>query len=268
MKMKEKTMITRKFDRVPSNDPRNTNFPVTLLWTDETPLCTVTDAPEIVTKKWDDYAFLDQGPDGACVGFGTSGELAAEPESVPNVDYNFAMSVYNKAKLIDEWPGEDYEGTSVLAGAKVAQNLGYYSSYLWADNELDMARTVSNFGPVIIGIDWYEGMMDPDSKGFLRPDGSVVGGHCVVVIGIDLDGGYYTIRNSWGKSWGDNGEAKIYRTDMAKLISANGDVCKPVRVSINPQPVPPQPEPKPVPKNCSFFEKLLSFITTGKWGLF
>jgi len=257
--------VTRKFDRVPSDDLRNRNYPVSLMWTKELAQCTMIQAPEIFTKKWQDYAILDQGSDGACVGFGTSGELAAEPEPVPNINYNFAMSVYNDAKRIDEWPGEDYEGTSVLAGAKVAKNRGYYSNYLWADNELDMARTISNYGPVIIGIDWYEGMMDPDSNGYLHPTGQVVGGHCVVVIGINYESGFYTIRNSWGQSWGDNGEAKIYRTDMAKLIAANGDVCKPVRIPL----VPPTPEPIPVPpinKKCSFLEKLYNLFLTGKWG--
>ncbi len=251
-------MTTRKFDRVPSDDPRNYSFPVALLWTKEGPKCTITEAPEIVTKTWDDYAYLDQGPDGACVGFGTSGELAALPESVPNVDYTFAMGIYKEAKTIDEWPGEDYDGTSVLAGAKVAQKRGYYSGYLWATNEVDMARTVSNFGPVIIGIDWYEGMMDPDSNGFLHPIGDIVGGHCVVVIGINYEKGYYIIRNSWGRSWGNNGEAFISRYDMASLIAANGDVCKPIRSIIDP--VPPVPK-----KKCSFFEKLFSLLTTGRW---
>jgi hypothetical protein len=256
--------MTRKFDRVPSLDPRNAQHPVSLLWTKEYSQCTMTQAPEIVTKKWDDYAFLDQGNEGACVGFGTSGELAALPEAVPNVDNNFAFGLYNEAKTVDEWPGEDYEGTSVLAGAKVAKSRGYYSSYLWADNELDMARTVSNFGPVIIGINWYQGMMDPDSQGFLHPTGEVVGGHCVVVIGIDVEKGFYTIRNSWGKSWGIGGEAKISRTDMAKLIAENGDVCKPVRVSLNP--IPPQPTPNH--RKCSWFEKVYMFFITGKWGCY
>jgi len=235
------------------------------MWTNELPHCNHIEAPEIVTKKWEDYAYLDQGPDGACVGFGVSGELAAIPEAVPGIDYNFAMQMYRDAKVIDEWPGEDYEGTSVLAGAKVAKSRGYYSNYLWADNELDMARTVSNYGPVIIGIDWYEGMMDPDSRGFLHPTGNVVGGHCVVVIGIDVENGFYTIRNSWGKSWGDNGEAKIFRADMAKLIAANGDVCKPVRVPLVPNP--PQPKP-PTPRKCGFLEKFYNLITTGRWECF
>lgn len=257
------TTPTRKFDRIPSRDTRNADYPVSLLWTDKKSCANITAAPAIVTKKWDDYAYLDQGSDGACVGFGTSGELAALPESAPGIDYTFAMDLYHDAQHIDEWPGEDYEGTSVLAGAKVAQNRGFYSSYLWATNEADVAATVSNYGPVIIGVNWHEDMMDTDADGFVHVSGDVVGGHCVVVIGIDVENGYYTFRNSWSESWGQNGEGKISRKDMAKLIADDGDVCKPVRVSIDPDPKPTPPAPA---TKCGFWQKLINYITIGKWG--
>jgi hypothetical protein len=266
-------MTNRKFDRIPSQDTRNDDYPVSLLWTKKTDLGTMSSVPTISTKKWNDYAYLDQGPDGACVGFGISGELASDPEIVENITNATAHAVYLNAQQIDEWPGGEYpgatpqyEGTSVLAGAKVAQNQGYYTSYLWAKTENDMAATVSNFGPVVIGVNWYEDMMDPDTDGYLRPTGSVVGGHCVVVIGINAEEDYYTIRNSWGQSWGDNGEAKISREDMAYLISQDGDVMKPTRVHIGPDPVNPTP-PSPAPNlHCGFWCKLACFFETGKWG--
>lgn len=255
--------VRRKFDRVPSVDSRNSQYPVSLLWTRGDSCATITQAPPLITKKWDDYAYLDQGNEGACVGFGTSGELAALPESVPNVDNNFAFDIYNAAKEVDEWPGTDYDGTSVLAGAKVAKSRGYYSSYLWATNEADVATTVSNYGPVIVGFNWHEDMMDTDSNGFVHATGDVVGGHCVVIIGINVEEGYYTFRNSWGKYWGINGEGKISRKDFAGLMADDGDVCKPVRVPLNPVPTPPNPEP--APKKCSLWTKLINYFNTGKW---
>jgi hypothetical protein len=256
-------MTERKFDRVPSLDPRNGDYPVSLLWTDEKVCGTISSAPAIKTKNWDDYAYLDQGPNGYCVGFGTSGELAALPESIPNVDYDFAVSIYKAAQKVDEWPGEDYEGTSVLAGAKVAKSRGYYSNYLWATNEDDVATTIANYGPVILGADWYADMMDTDADGFVHVSGEFQGGHCVVLIGIDVESGFYTFRNSWGKSWGINGEGKISRADLAILLSNKADVCKPTRVPI----APPTPEPQPIPnKKCGLWEKFLKYLSTGKWG--
>src|SRR5689334_10441072 len=62
---------------------------------------------------WACNAWLDQGREGACVGFGWSHELCAKP-GVHMVDNNFALAVYHRAQQIDEYPGEDYSGTSVL----------------------------------------------------------------------------------------------------------------------------------------------------------
>jgi hypothetical protein len=68
-------------------------------------------------------------------------------------------------------------------------------------------------------------MFKPDSKGFIHPTGDKVGGHCTLIIGVNVRSGYYILHNSWGASWGDNGNCKIKRTDMAKLIGDNGEVC-------------------------------------------
>jgi GH25 family lysozyme M1 (1,4-beta-N-acetylmuramidase) len=258
--------VNRKFDRVPSRDDRNNDYPVSLLWTNESSCGNLTQIPTLVTKKWDDYAFLDQGNEGACVGFGTSGELAALPDSVTGIDNAYALQLYHDAQQVDEWAGDDYEGTSVLAGAKVATSRGFYSNYLWATKESDVATTVSNYGPVIVGFNWHEDMMDTDSDGFVHATGEVVGGHCVVVIGINVEEGYYTFRNSWGKSWGIGGEGKITRADFAKLMADDGDVCKPTRVDIKPAPEPTPPSPQPIPKNCTFWDKLFNYFSTGKWG--
>lgn len=264
--------VTRKFDRRPSLDPRNQKYPVSLLWTsaDDLSCGIITETPPLVTKKWDDYAFLDQGNEGACVGFGTSGELAALPESVEGITNAYASDLYHDAQQVDEWPGDDYDGTSVLAGAKVAKSRGYYSSYLWANNEADVAATISNYGPVIVGFNWHEDMMDTDSDGFVHATGEVVGGHCVVIIGFNVEESYYTFRNSWGKSWGISGEGKISRADFVKLMADEGDVCKPTRVAIDPVPTPPNPDPNPQPtppqpKKCSFWQKLVNFFETGRW---
>jgi hypothetical protein len=42
--------------------------------------------------------------------------------------------------------------------------------------------------------------------------GGVAGGHAVVMIGYGTEGSlpYYTIQNSWGSGWGDNGYAKMH----------------------------------------------------------
>jgi hypothetical protein len=68
---------------------------------------------------WNWYEFYDQGEDGACVGFGTSRAQTL----VNHVEYD-AFWLYHEAQKIDEWPGEDYDGTSVNAGLRVAKEKG------------------------------------------------------------------------------------------------------------------------------------------------
>lgn len=222
------TVEDRRLDRVPLFDEQSRNYPaVALLGADQR---------QPVTKRWtipDGEPVLDQGNEGACVGFGVTNELRFNPVPIPNLDATFARErIYWEAQKIDPWPGgaypgasPQYEGTATLAGIKVAAKLGYYSEYRWAFGEPDAALAVSYLGPVVIGVNWYQGMYRPDRSGYLRPTGSLVGGHCLLVIGINVRYGYYVLYNSWGRDWGNQGTAKIRRTDLARLLTENGDAC-------------------------------------------
>lgn len=181
---------------------------------------------------------LDQGSDGACVGFAFAHELSARPLEIPGLGYDFARGVYWDAQRIDPWPGgaypdasPQYEGTSVLAGVKVLHRHGYIGEYRWCFGEDDLAIVVGYHGPVVVGTNWYEGMYQPDSDGFVRPTGRVGGGHAYLVYAADHDDGFYRIWNSWGKDWGDNGTAKISVPDMARLLDERGEACVPTKRS-------------------------------------
>lgn len=66
---------------------------------------------------WD---FYDQGNEGACVGFSSSRMM-----SLWNRVRYSGPWLYKQAQIIDEWPGEDYDGTSVRAGFEVLRTLGH-----------------------------------------------------------------------------------------------------------------------------------------------
>src|SRR5215203_5959800 len=74
---------------------------------------------EITSGKalWANPIQLDQGREGACVGFGWTGFLNAKPVK-HEYGNQMGFDVYRRAQEIDERPGEDYLGTSVRAGAK------------------------------------------------------------------------------------------------------------------------------------------------------
>lgn len=70
------------------------------------------------------YDFYDQGNEGACVGFGSSRAM-----SLLNRKRYDGRWLYHQAQKIDEWPGEDYDGTSVRAGMEVLRSQGHRPVY-------------------------------------------------------------------------------------------------------------------------------------------
>lgn len=219
--------------------------------------------PENVKKPrsytWYCPIYLDQGPDGACVGFGYSHEAAARPQSVMGINYAFAMNLYYQTQREDPWPGgaypgaeEFYEGTSVLTGAKVMRSRGYYSGYTWALDAREIAQGIGYTGPCVLGLDWYEGMFETNSDGFIRPTGGLAGGHCVLAKGVkivykpwrnlyfwrtrtwadvDFDKSYVIIHNSWGPNWGNLGAARLSLSDLDLLMGSYGEACFPKRTT-------------------------------------
>lgn len=209
--------MDRTFDRVPQFDEKSRAYPIREL----------IGTPVLREKRWRILERLDQGQEGACVGFGWCHELHAPPIRITNVD---PRAIYKRAQQLDPWPGEDYEGTSVLAGAQAVQELGHLKEYRWAFGIDDVLATLVAHGPVVIGVNWHQGMSDTDPQGYIHPVGPIRGGHCVCLMGIiRRRRGWVVIgRNSWGIGWGRNGNFRITADDLAYLLSSGGDACIPV----------------------------------------
>ena len=141
-----------------------------------------------------------------------------------------ALTIYRQAQLVDEWPGEDYEGTSVRAGAKVLRALGMVSEYRWAWDMETLARYVLTTGTVVMGTNWYEGMDVPNAEGFVSPRGSIRGGHAWLVLGYNRARGVYRGVNSWGKHWGQAGRFWISEEDLGRLLAESGEACSAIEV--------------------------------------
>jgi hypothetical protein len=187
-------------------------------------------------RRWRCIPHLDQGQEGACVGFAMAHELIATPHAV-TVGAKFARErVYWEAQRIDEWQGGSYpgatpryEGTSVLAGVKVLRKLGFIRSYRWAFGLEDLILAVGNAGPAVLGVNWYESMGDVESCGFLHVRGrEPVGGHAILCKAVNVRHRYFVLHNSWGPSWGRNGDARISFADMERLLDEDGEAVIPV----------------------------------------
>lgn len=215
---------------------------------------TVPQRPRSYTWRLTKPFVLDQGREGACVGFAVANELLARPAEVRfGSEHNarrFAREkVYWEAQKIDPWPGGaypgaslHYEGTSILAGVKIAQRLGYFKQYRWAFSLKDLVLGLGHNGPAVLGVNWYDSMYRPDGKHFIRPQGTIVGGHAILARAVklvwkdhqfvwwkrtwddvDLDASYVTLRNSWGPMYGKHGDCYMTLRDLEELLSQRGE---------------------------------------------
>jgi hypothetical protein len=163
-------------------------------------------------------------------------ELVARPAVIEDVSTEKAREVYYEAQKIDPWAGgaypgasPHYEGTSVLAGISILKQMGYIDEYRWAFGLDDLILAVGYKGPAILGVPWYEGMLEPWSCGHIHTSGSIIGGHAILCKGVNVNDRTFTLHNSWGEAWGDGGDALIMWDDMDKLLHEQGEAVIPMR---------------------------------------
>lgn len=216
-----------KLDRLIEFDERSKAFPIR----------TLVEGKARRSYTWSVGVSLNQGNEGACVGFGWTHERAARPKVDLTVTDQTAFNLYYRAQHLDVWPGENYEGTSVIAGAKAAIEAGWISEYRWALGpgaeaaENDLALAVGYKGPAVLGTYWYASMDYPvlDAAGRrwvnVNPSSGIRGGHCYLTHGYSVKLDAYKCWNSWGAP----SEFWIKRTDMITLLADEGEACIPVK---------------------------------------
>lgn len=200
--------LQRKFGRIHSFDPRDYKY-------------TAPKRRVQGRRLWHERTCLDQGSTPKCVAY-ACGHWAIYPPLVnwqPDLD-----ALYDRAQQLDEWEGEDYDGTSVRGGMKAMQELGMVQEYQWAVDVNSISEMILEHGPVVVGTIWTSGMMRPRGN-LIRPTGITVGGHAYLLDGVDTRRGYYRIKNSWGRGWGRRGTTRIRIKDFAALMQFDGEAC-------------------------------------------
>jgi hypothetical protein len=219
----------RVLDWIPVFDARSLDFKVSA----KAPLVTAFTKALPRNRRWSRRAWLDQGREGACTGFGAAHVLAATPRPHSAITHSLAQQVYYEAQHRDEWPGNDYEGSSVNGAMKALRDMHLISEWWWCTTRLEIDAALSHYGQVEIGVDWTSGMFNPDSEGFISHTGQVVGGHALALAGRrKMPNGRvrYELDQSWGRDHGIDGTVFLWEDTLEWWLSRDSEFALPRKV--------------------------------------
>jgi predicted chitinase len=190
---------------------------------------------------------LDQGSEGACTGFGlatVANYLLLRRRVVPDKVPVSARMFYELARRYDEWPGENYSGSSARGAMKGWHKHGVCSEKLFPYKPakksdplgLTDARTsdalnrplgayfrvnhkdivamhsaLAEVGVLYVTCTVHSGWNDVGANGVITQSSTITGGHAFAIVAFD-DHGFW-LQNSWGDSWGRHGFGRISYDD-------------------------------------------------------
>ncbi|MBP0624988.1 C1 family peptidase [Cupriavidus consociatus] len=194
-----------------------------------------------------DVPILDQGKEGACTGYGlatVANYLLRRRRVVPDCMPVSPRMFYDLARRYDEWPGEDYSGSSARGAMKGWHKHGICSESLYTSRTPDkkgltkqrtsdarrrplgayfrvnhkdlvaMHAAIAEVGVLYATSTVHEGWRDVGSNGVIELSDQPLGGHAFAIVAYDDEG--FWIQNSWGPSWGHGGFARISYDDWLR----------------------------------------------------
>lgn len=239
MPPKASKKTTPKLDALPDTlDFRDRMFDPTLI---EVP----TNIPLADYQQWK-IPILDQGQEGACTGFGlatVANYLLTRRKVIPDPSPVSPRMFYEIAKRYDEWPGENYEGSSARGAMKgwhkhgvCAESVWPYSAKKTAGDLLTSSRAeeakrrplgsyfrvnhrdlvamhsaISEVGILYATAMVHSGWADLGKDGLIKQSSQKLGGHAFAIVAYDANG--FWIQNSWGTTWGKDGFGQVTYDD-------------------------------------------------------
>jgi Papain family cysteine protease len=188
---------------------------------------------------------LDQGTEGACTGFGlatVANYLLRGRKVVPSKDCVSPYMLYDLARRYDEWPGEDYSGSSARGAMKGWHKHGACLDSNWTrDRAMDakadwggrwtdarkrplgayfrvnhrdlvaMHSAIAEVGILYATATVHSGWDSVGADGLIPWEKRRTGGHAFAIVAYDEQG--FWIQNSWGPDWGRKGFAQVSYDD-------------------------------------------------------
>lgn len=130
---------------------------------------------------------------------------------LPSRAYEDLIDTNSGLELENVYPYQASDGT--CQAKRSLERVFLNNWYPIKQDENLIAQALMMFGPLAIGVNadpfqmYNGGIMDPSS---CSPNGI---DHAVTLVGFGNEGGrdFWTIRNSWGKGWGENGYVRLIR---------------------------------------------------------
>lgn len=190
---------------------------------------------------------LDQGQEGACTGYALAAVvhfLLGRRSIEPDRQQVSPRMLYEMARRYDEWPGENYDGSSARGAMKGWHKHGVCADDDWPSrptkkekvvgmsearvaaarrrplgayfrvNHLDlvaMHSAIAEVGILYATASVHDGWNKVGRDGVIRREGSLLGGHAFAIVAYDEEG--FWLQNSWGRDWGGRGFARISYDD-------------------------------------------------------
>lgn len=199
--------------------------------------------PALRLAPYREQAPLNQGFTPRCVGYAGRGFLNAAPLMSKMSQPPSADDLYFGSQARDEYPGSDYDGTSVHGLMKTLQDAGLIASYVWGQT-VEEAVTWMNggYGTLIAGTWWYPAMDDVDQDGYIvepKATDTPVDGHAYRLNWSPHKNAILMV-NSWGRLWGKpladgtpSGMAYIRPRLLDRLRREEGELAAPTQVKIS-----------------------------------
>ena len=181
---------------------------------------------------------LNQGTEGACTGFGLAtiaNYLLLRRRVVPDNTAVSPRMLYDLARRYDEWPGEEYSGSSARGAMKGWHKHGICSEKLYpyqagkADRQgmtdvriadgarrplgayfrvnhkdlISMHAAIAEVGALYATATVHQGWNTVGNDGLIVQSDVITGGHAFAIVAYD-DRGFW-LQNSWGADWGFRG---------------------------------------------------------------
>ena len=188
----------------------------------------------------------DTGPEGTTVGFAIAYALQAAVKEKTQQSVTLSpRGIYVLAKQYDEWPGEEYEGTSVIGGLKAVREVGAYLEDDWpymSKSKPETARKVAykiNAYSELNGIDQMINALrenkvivatiqvtndfnttDEEGRVTVKLPLKAIGAKAITIVGYNENTAEFKFANDWGTGWGKDGFGLIKDTDLLRIMQA------------------------------------------------